>query len=185
MSENLEQSSFRERLLTWSLETVLWMGTHIFKLNRLAAIEMVPLESTIQDALELYGEPDEVSVHDRHPDARLYIFSVGVFHQAIVTEWRGLVHAVSYWSDRSAPYHDLKCIMRRYGEEKKWKVLYPRRRKVPSELQRSSDCWSSDSRVQSSREERDISHRFGSTPRRFSCLTPRSSGPSPVPGSVR
>ena len=123
MSEHLEQTSFHERLLTWSLGTVLWIGTHIFKLNRLAAIEMVPLESPIQDALELYGEPDEVSVHDRHQDARLYIFSVGVFHQAIVTEWNGLVHAVSYWSDRSAPYHDLKCIMKRYGKEMEWRVL--------------------------------------------------------------
>lgn len=111
---------------------LLWRARVIDKLNRLDAIDHVPVGVTLEDVVALYGQPEEANPCDDNPEATSYEFTVSPFHEASVTVWNAVVHQIVYWSSHADPRNDLAWMLETYGDGVGWSVMtegYSYRRK--------------------------------------------------------
>jgi len=102
---------------------IMWFGRVFLKWNRLEKLEMVKLLVPFEDAVALYGEPDDREPSEKNPDATVYTFSASLFHEVSVTAWKGVIHSVTYWSSHASPAQDLACVMERYSQGQNWHPL--------------------------------------------------------------
>ncbi len=91
-------------------------------MDRLKALELVPLRSPIAKAIELYGEPDNVEPDESIASATAYTFEVSPFHAVQVIEWKGIAHFITYESAYNHPKADLKTLGDFYGDELEWET---------------------------------------------------------------
>ena len=106
--------------------TLTWIGRvggKFAKMDRLDQNDALPLRSTIQDAIKLYGEPLEIETNKSFPDSTEYTFSVSPFHECVIWEWNGLVHCIVYFPEYSYPDLDLKFMFETYGENLEWETV--------------------------------------------------------------
>ena len=57
--------------------------------KRLDRHDLLPLGSTGEDAIALYGDPLETAEGDSLPESVKYTFGVSSFHDCVAWEWRG------------------------------------------------------------------------------------------------
>lgn len=84
---------------------------------------MVGLRAPISEAIALYGEPLESKARDDFPDATEYLFRASQYHEAVIYEWKGRIHSITYWSSHPDPVRDLRCMFERFGEGRQWQAL--------------------------------------------------------------
>lgn len=111
------------RWILLGVVVVVLVIVHLFRgLLRLKSIKLLPLEVPIDDALLLYGKPEETEPVDDWPDARRLKFSVKLF-EVSVTEWEGRAHVVVYHFPARIKDDDHAEILRFYSDGKKWLTL--------------------------------------------------------------
>lgn len=96
---------------------------YFFGRHRLETVRMIPLGCSIGDAIKLYGNAIETKPSDESPEIIEHTFSAGPYHQAMVQEWKRRIHAITYWSVKSDPVRDLRCMLERYKDESQWQVM--------------------------------------------------------------
>ena len=94
---------------------------HMLRRDRLRAIPMLDLGSSVEDAIQLWGEPFSTMPFDELADTEKHTFVVGEFHDVVVKSWKGVIHSLFYYSEYSYPADDLECILRRYSEGVQWR----------------------------------------------------------------
>jgi len=95
----------------------------IFHRHRLESVEMLPLGASIDEAIKLYGEPFEKKPSEDALEITEYGFWVGSYHEAVIFEYQGKVQSITYWSAKSDPGRDLRCMLDRYKEDSHWRVM--------------------------------------------------------------
>lgn len=88
----------------------------------------VDVGSTIDEVKAILGDPFKgpsgPSDNDEEAEGKeegvVYWFNNGVFHEARCCFRNGRLWRITYWSTYSHPGADLKFIMTRYGDGKKW-----------------------------------------------------------------
>jgi len=95
----------------------------IFGRHRLERIQMLPLGSTIVDAIKLYGEPLEKEPSEEAPEITQYSFEASPYHGVTVSEWEDKVQSIVYWSAKGDPTRDLNCMLRFYEEDSEWELM--------------------------------------------------------------
>ena len=100
-----------------------WYGRSFQGAHRLEKIRMVSLRAPIIEAIALYGEPVEKRRSEEFPEVTEYIFNVGPHHDAVIYEWEGAMHVVTYWSEQADPGRDLRQMMTHFGEGQTWEDL--------------------------------------------------------------
>jgi hypothetical protein len=95
---------------------------HVLMLNRLEKLAMLDLETPISRAFQLYGDPVEIGPDDECSAAKQYTFFAGDFHDAVVCEWNGKIHSITYWSREPHPNRDLDWMFQYYGEGHDWRA---------------------------------------------------------------
>jgi hypothetical protein len=95
----------------------------VFGRHRLESVEMLPLGSSISDAINLYGEPLEAGPSEEAPEITQYTFSISVYHEAVILDWEQKVQSITYWSVKSDPARDLQCMLDRYKGNSQWHVV--------------------------------------------------------------
>jgi len=121
MSDSEEPNPLLVRTIQFFLPVILWFGRHFLRWNRLSHIELIRLETPIEDVYESYGEPIESKQDDGFPEATMHTFSVDPFHEAVIVEWKGKAHSITYWSEHSSPTPDLECMLKTYRNKSGWK----------------------------------------------------------------
>jgi hypothetical protein len=91
--------------------------------HRLEAVKWLPLGSSVDDAIELYGPPIEVGPSEETADVKQLTFAVGAYHDAILLEWKQTIQSITYWSLKSDPARDLRSMLDRYGGGHDWRVI--------------------------------------------------------------
>lgn len=91
--------------------------------HRLEKVPTVPLGSSIGEAIKLYGEPVKKERPEDFLESVQYTFSVGPYHQAVISELEGRISSITYWSARSDPARDLRYMLECYKEDSQWDVL--------------------------------------------------------------
>jgi hypothetical protein len=99
---------------------IVWFGRTFLRWDRLSHIDLVELETPISDVIELYGEPVESEPDEDFTEATCHTFSIGLFHEAVISEWKGKACSITYWSAYSAPTPDLKHMLKIYGKSIGW-----------------------------------------------------------------
>lgn len=113
----------KDVLLAQLGRAILWFGRVFAGYNRLEKLDMVKLRAPIQEAVELYGPALESKMFDEFSEATEHVFDAGPYHEAVIYEWNGLIHSITYWSTHADPNRDLCCMFERFGEGHKWRPL--------------------------------------------------------------
>jgi len=98
----------------------LWFARYFLKMNRLEEIDLIDLDTPIDEVISLYGDPIDSEPDEGFPEATSHTFSAGLFHEAVVVEWNRKVSLVAYWSAHADPNRDLECMLDKYGKEIGW-----------------------------------------------------------------
>lgn len=125
MSDTSEPSPLFVKTVQALAPAILWFGRTFLRWNRLEKIERVELESPISKVIEFYGDPIESKQHEDLEASVIHTFSVGPFHEAVISEWNGKACSITYWSAHAAPLQDLKCMLETYGGEVGWNDTEP------------------------------------------------------------
>ncbi|QEG21961.1 hypothetical protein MFFC18_18220 [Mariniblastus fucicola] len=104
------------------LSYLLLLVLKLFGAERLDRHDALPLGSSLSDAIALYGDPFEVCKSDSLPESTEYTFDVSPFHGCVAWEWRGQIHCIVYFPEKSFPAPDLKFMCDNYGDGKNWTV---------------------------------------------------------------
>lgn len=91
--------------------------------HRLEKIEMLPLESSLKDAIALYGEPNESQPDEEAPEVTEHSFRVGNYHEVLAKEYQGTIQSIVYWSEAPSPNRDLNRVLEYYKENSQWDVV--------------------------------------------------------------
>ncbi|MHA3773917.1 hypothetical protein ACXR0O_20490 [Verrucomicrobiota bacterium sgz303538] len=91
--------------------------------HRLETVETLPLGSSIDEAVRLYGAAIESGPSQDAPEITEYTFSVGRHHEAVISEWQEKVQSITFWSVKSDPGRDLRYMLDQYGEDSGWNVM--------------------------------------------------------------
>ncbi len=108
---------------------LLWFITRLREVSRneieygMRSIPKVNLKAPISEAYKLYGEPNGTEVDDRNAEATNYTFTVCEHHEAVISEWKGEMHSITYWSSMSLPGPDLEAIKEHFSEGHGWNLL--------------------------------------------------------------
>ena len=108
---------------------LLWFITRLREVSRneieygMRSIPKVNLKAPISEAYKLYGEPNGTEVDDRNAEATNYTFTVSEHHEAVISEWKGEMHSITYWSSMSLPGPDLEAIKEHFSEGHGWNLL--------------------------------------------------------------
>jgi hypothetical protein len=116
------KAKIKELLTRVWISTLLWAARRIYKLNRLDALSPIPLRGITPEATQKLREP----VRQYEPDVPGAItleYEISPFHFAIVTEWEGAVHELSYESIYPDPDRDLKWMLETYDSGAGWSVM--------------------------------------------------------------
>lgn len=97
-----------------------WLHRTFGRPSPLAEINMLPLGTTLDDAIGLYGDPSEAYIDDDVPDAMGFRFRDGLVPEIVAWQWKDKIQAVVYHSDGSNPGRDLAAMMDMYGDGQKW-----------------------------------------------------------------
>ena len=106
--------------------TLIFIGRSMGKLakmDRLDKIDTLPLLSTLDDAVALYGKPIAIENDADFPESTEYTFRLAPFHECVVWEWNGLIHCIIYFPEFSYPDPDLKFMFETYGENQEWVTI--------------------------------------------------------------
>jgi len=123
MSEAKAPSSILEKTVQIFAPVILWFGRTCLQWNRLDHIKRVELESLITDVIDIYGEPIESNPTEDFPEATTHTFQPGLYHEAVICEWRGKACSITYWSSHASPTQDLKCMFETYGKGIGWREV--------------------------------------------------------------
>jgi hypothetical protein len=93
--------------------------------HRLETISLLPLGCTIAYAVALYGQPISSEPTEETSDITLHVFIAGPYHEVRVWEWNGAIQSVVYFSVKSDPSRDLKCVLTHYQGDSTWNVMEP------------------------------------------------------------
>jgi len=99
---------------------ILWLHRNFGRTSPLAEIDMLPLGTTLDDAIALYGDPSEAYDDEDMPDTMGFCFRDGLVPKIIAWRWKDEIQAVVYYSDSSNPGRDLARMMDMYGDGQKW-----------------------------------------------------------------
>ena len=91
--------------------------------ERLDRHDALPLGCSVDDAINLYGEPLDIAQDESLPDSTKYTFSVSWFHACFAWEWRGKIHCIVYLPEKSFPDPDLKFMFDNYGAGQGWNTV--------------------------------------------------------------
>ena len=105
------------------VQFAVWHARVFYKLNRLDVIRPLSLGATVEEAIELYGQPLEEGPSEDNPEATSYEFSLSPYHNAAVTAWNGVVHEIAYWSSHPDPRRDLLWMLETHGAGVGWNVM--------------------------------------------------------------
>ena len=108
------------KILRATAPWILWFGWHVLKWNRLENIDLIDLDTPIDEVISVYGDPIESEPVEEFPEAVQHTFSAGPLHEAVVVEWNGKVGLITYWSAHADPNRDLKCMLAKYGKKIGW-----------------------------------------------------------------
>lgn len=100
-----------------------WLGRMFFGLGKLRKLELLPLESPLSKAIELYGDSTESEPTEKFPEARTYTFDVDSLYEVVVTVWKEKVREVTYWSNYASPNDDLRTMFQAYKGDSSWVEL--------------------------------------------------------------
>ena len=106
--------------------TLIWIGRTMGKLDgstRLASNDAVPLLSTIEDAVVLYGDPLTIEQCDSFPESSKLFFRVSPFHECVLWEWQRKIHSVVFFPEYSFPDEDLNFMLETYGQGQDWDTV--------------------------------------------------------------
>jgi hypothetical protein len=96
---------------------------YILGRHRLEAIQLLPLGSSMSQAVGLYGQPFESKPSNETPEIMVHSFHVGRYHEAVVMEWQDSIRSITYWSAKSDPSRDLRCMLETYKGDSRWVLL--------------------------------------------------------------
>jgi hypothetical protein len=91
--------------------------------HRLDAIQLLPLGSNLNEAVALYGEPLKSEPLEETTEISVHTFQIGKYHQAVAMEWQERTQSITYWSAKSDPSRDLRCMLESYKDDSRWTVL--------------------------------------------------------------
>ena len=103
-----------------------WLGRTVGKLGRLDRLgnnDLIPLRSTIDDAISLYGQAFSIETCDDFPESTIHGFEVSPFHDCKVWEWNNRVHAIVYYPETGYPDQDLSAMSSTYAEGHDWNAV--------------------------------------------------------------
>jgi hypothetical protein len=92
------------------------------ELMMLERVAMLDLEAPISRAFQLYGDPVETGQAEELPTAKQFTFFAGDYHDAVVCEWNGNIHSITYWSREPDPDRDLAWMFQYYGQGHDWRA---------------------------------------------------------------
>ena len=69
---------------------------HLFGRHRLETIELLPLGSSIREAVALYGEATNREPSEETADITDYTFAMGPYHQAVAVEWQQAIQSITW-----------------------------------------------------------------------------------------
>jgi hypothetical protein len=99
---------------------VRWFHRNFGRTSQLANIGMLPLGTTLDDAIALYGDPSEAYSDDDMPDAIGFCFREGQVPKIVAWQWKDEIHCVVYYSDNANPGRDLAIMLDTYADGHKW-----------------------------------------------------------------
>jgi hypothetical protein len=120
MDDENKLSPFVARLVRATAPCILWFGRRLLKWNRLEKIDLIDLDTPIDEVVSIYGDPIKSEPVEEFPEAILHSFCAGPFHEAVVVEWNRKVCAITYWSAHADPDRDLECMLVKYGRGIGW-----------------------------------------------------------------
>ena len=96
---------------------------YFFGRHRLDTMKLLPLGSSLADAVKLYGTPLEEESLEEASEIIQYTFSLGLYHEAVVLEWKQKIQSITYWSVKSDPARDLRYMLEQYQCGSRWCVM--------------------------------------------------------------
>lgn len=91
--------------------------------HRLENIDMLPLGSSLQDAIAIYGESSESKPSEDAPQITEHTFLAGSYHELVALEYEEIIQSITYWSEKSSPTRDLKWMLESYKGDSQWEVM--------------------------------------------------------------
>lgn len=125
MTDQAERIPLYLKVLGRIAPGILWFGRVFLKWNRLDHIDLIPLETPMEQVIEESGEPIETEPNEKFPESIRYTFNASPFHEAVICEWRGKACSITYWSSHSAPIPDLKHMLKKYRGDSLWNDTEP------------------------------------------------------------
>jgi hypothetical protein len=97
-----------------------WLHRNFGRPSPLSKIDLLPLGTTLDEAIKLYGDPSEAYQDDDLPEAMGFCFRDGLVPKIIAWLWKGEIQAVVYHSDNSNPGRDLTALLDAYADGQNW-----------------------------------------------------------------
>jgi hypothetical protein len=97
-----------------------WLQRSFGRPSPLSKIELLPLGTTLDDAIALYGDPSEAYQDEDMPEAMGFCFREGLVPKLIAWLWKDEIQAVVYYSDNSNPSRDLTAMLDAYADGHSW-----------------------------------------------------------------
>lgn len=91
--------------------------------HRLESLTTLALGSKIDEAIKLYEEPLKSELSEDSPEITDYTFSAGDYHKVVLSEWKGVIQSVTYWSAKADPVRDLRFMLNAYRGDSDWNVM--------------------------------------------------------------
>jgi hypothetical protein len=100
-----------------------WLQRRLGRFSPLTAIRLLPLGTTLDDAIAFYSDPSEAYQDEDMPDAMGFCFRERLVPKVVAWIWKDAIQAIVYYSDNSNPPMDLAAVLAAYGEGHKWATV--------------------------------------------------------------